>query len=596
MQHNDIRTHIATRLLPSNTARPARAWYQQLTLFLLMGALGSACVVPADPEPTLEPDPLTGIEPAPAPAPVPMPAPAPAPAPGAKPDPAVLVIDRTAHDFGVFHVGAKSDEMVFTVRNGGPKPISGLALHWEQGIGFTVTATTCAGWLEPSAFCTIAVVFAPIHAGAVQTDLVVHASNLVARTTLAGTGAATLRIVNHVAGYQIEVLSDPAGISCGAICEATFTSHEIVLDKGLELAAWSGPCEPITESACLVRLEGDTTVELQFYEPGLLWSENIGYVRSLATDAENNVIAASNYDTKLVKYSPDGDLLWQVETPGDAYDIAVDAHGSIGLVAHEAAMLRKFDGAGNLQWTVETSSFESYARVAFDPSGNLHVAGTIFSWEDGTYSSRIHKYDPSGTLLWTREYASEWQPSITDMAVDQDGNTLVLIHEVVYNDDGGYRISNSLRKYDGDGSFLWMTALLDGASYLAIDTAGNIFLGSYMGVIEKRAPDGNHMWFASMTDLGFAESLAVTPAGDVIALGDRQFGDGASNREIWGIALDGTTGERRGRILIRSDIAEAWGSGIAVDRQGDVIIGGAFYSSGVQEEYWLRKYDGAVFD
>jgi hypothetical protein len=588
MQHHNIRTYIATRLLSSNTARPARGWYRRLALCLLIGTLGAACVVSADPEPVREPYPLPGSDPAPAPAP------APAPTPEAKPDPAVLVIDRTAHDFGLFHVGEKSEEMVFTVRNGGPEPISGLALHWEQGIGFTVTATTCTGWLEPSALCTLAGVFAPVQAGAVQTDLVVQASNLAARTTLAGMGAATLRIVNHVAGYGVEVLSDPAGISCGAICEATFTSHEIVLDKGLfELTAWSGPCEPITESACLLRLEGDTTVELQFYEPGLLWSESIGQVTSVATDAENNVIVSGDYDTGLVKYSPDGDLLWQVETSGDAYDIAVDAHGNIGFFASYEGMLQKRDGAGNLQWTVETSPF-AWASVAFDPSGNLHVAGTIYSWENGTYSGRIHKYDPSGALLWTRDYAAGEQT--WDVAVDQDGNTLVLINEVVYHEDRT-EISSSLHKYDGDGGLLWMTAVFDGANHLAVDTTGNIFLSSYTGdiLIEKRSPDGNHLWFTAMTDLGMAVSLAATPAGDVIVLGHRQFGDGPYDREGSAVELDGTTGERQGRILIRSDIAATWSSGIAVDREGDLIIAGTFDSFGFWES-WLRKYDGAVFD
>jgi outer membrane protein assembly factor BamB len=576
-------TWISDRLLPSNNALlSGRRW---MALLVLMSALGAACQMSAGPEPTPGSDLAAWIEPALALA----------PAASGRPEPAILVIDRTSHDFGQLRVAQSSATTTFTVENTGPKPISGLALHLEQGTGFTVTATTCAGSLDRHAPCTIAVAFAPVHAGPAQAELLVQAGDLAVRATLTGTGAARVRVVNHVAGYGVEVRSEPAGIACGAVCELTVTTHEILLDKGaFDLAAWSGPCEPISESTCLVRLEADTTVELRFFEPGLLWSRTGKFVSALATDAQNHILLSDYRDDSLAKYSPSGATLWQTSAFGTVDKISVDPLGNLGILNWVDGTVQKLDGAGNLQWTIEPSFDEFiYPEIAFDLSGNLYVAGALYSPEEGVSVSRIEKYDPSGALVWTRNSASgPWGGGGTDMAVDQDGNVLILVTEIWYNDVIGTYAVMSLHKYDGDGNLLWTHQELEDTGSLVVDAAGNIFLFRYLGgnLIEKRSPDGTLLWSVPVTSFDYVERLAVTPAGDVIAAGSHLFGD-----EIRAAKIDGATGEQRRSILIRSDVANAWLMDLAVDGQGDVIIGGLF-SGYPRDEYWLRKYDAAIFD
>ncbi|HWN68599.1 MAG TPA: choice-of-anchor D domain-containing protein, partial [Haliangium sp.] len=140
MQKHTIMTRFANRSLPSNTA-----------LLMLISALAAACQSSAGPEPVPGADLAAGL--------------ALAPTAGTRANPASLTIDRASHDFGLLHVAELSAATVFTVHNGGPRPVNGLTLHLTQGAGFTVTATTCASSLAARSTCTIAVAFAPVQVG-----------------------------------------------------------------------------------------------------------------------------------------------------------------------------------------------------------------------------------------------------------------------------------------------------------------------------------------------------------------------------------------------------------------------------------------------
>lgn len=447
-------TWIPDRLLPSNTAL--------LSMLVLMSALGSACQMSAEPEPTPGSDLAAWSESALA------------LAPGGRPD-AILVIDRTAHDFGQVPVAQTGAATVFTVHNTGPKLISGLATHLDQGTGFT-------------------------------------------------------------------------------------------------------------------------TVELQFFEPGLLWHESVEPTMALATDAGRNIIAAGGDFPGLTKYSPDGQILWQTMSFGGVRRISVDASDNIGIIESYTGTLHKLDGAGNVQWTVEPASAEHLRyEAAFDPSGNLYGVGGLVSWDEMTSALRIEKYDPSGVLSWTRDFARGTFAWVDDMAVDPNGNVLLLVSEMLYDDTGWYDTVMSLRKYDGDGNLLWTIQQPLSTSSLDVDPAGNTFLIHYDDHrIEKRAPDGTYLWSVWLADLDIGGTLAVTPAGDVIVRGSREFGDGVHDSEVWAAKIDGATGERRSGIQIRSEVATPGGTALAVDRQGDVVLSGASVAYDV--EWWLRKYDAAIFD
>jgi hypothetical protein len=77
-------------------------------------------------------------------------------------------------DFGAIPVGVRSEPSIVTVRNDGDEEAANLAVRLVDGATDQfLTTTTCGSTLAPSATCTVAVVFAPIRAGASTTKLTI---------------------------------------------------------------------------------------------------------------------------------------------------------------------------------------------------------------------------------------------------------------------------------------------------------------------------------------------------------------------------------------------------------------------------------------
>lgn len=563
-------------------------------LLVLSSALGTACQLPLEPG-------------APAPG-APAPDVPPPPAPDVPPAPGFLVIDRESWDFALIHVTDTSPEMVFTVRNGGPRAISGLVAHLTQDVGFTITATTCAGWLEPSATCTIAVVFAPLLAGPVAADLLVDAGDLRARTTLTGTAAATLRVDNLVQGALVE--SEPAGISCqwyGGSCEIMLTIPEITLhashwsDPGYAL--WDGPCESNDGGPCRVRLDADVTVTLRLFETGLLWYQSGDVPNVLAVDPDDNLIVADIYGYYLFKYSADGALLWQREQTALS-DIAVDASGNLGIV-DQFGVIRKLDGDGDLQWSADVAPGGFWVTaLEIDPDGNLLAAGNV-QISDDEMIVRVQKYSASGALLWTREHAPRPWSYVHGLAVDQDGNVILCGQGQAYVDEDSrfFPEVRFLHKYDRNGDLAWADENAPVTEWVGTGADGDIFVAGpdwslYPGryLIEKRSPDGALVWQAE-EDYTYNNQVTVSPAGDVFSM----TGHGASSDTEPAIRvrkLPGATGAWQPAVWIPPDGDSMLGRDIVVTGSGNVIVGGVSTDpeDNWSEEGWLRAYDAARFD
>lgn len=563
-------------------------------LLVLGSALGTACQLPFEPGAPLPPD-------------VPPPPPPDVP-PDVPPAPGFLVIDRESWDFGLTHVTDTSPEMSFTVRNGGPRAISGLVTHLTQDVGFTITATTCAGWLEPSATCTIAVAFAPLLAGPVEADLLVDAGDLRARTTLTGTAAATLRVDNLVYGALVE--SEPAGISCswyGGACEITLTIPEITLQASLwsdpGYAFWDGPCESNDGGPCRVRLDADVTVALRLFETDLLWYESGDVPNVLAVDPDDNLIVADLYGYYLFKYAADGALLWQREQTALS-DIAVDASGNLGII-DQFGVIQKLDGAGAPQWSADVAPGGFWVgAVEFDPDGNLLAAGTV-QISDSEMFVRVQKYSASGALLWTREHAPRPWSYVHGLAVDQGGNVILSGQGQAHFDEDGsfFPEVRFLHKYDRSGDLTWADENAPVTEWVGVGADGDIFVAgpdwsvySTRYLIEKRAPDGALVWQAA-EDYTYNNQVTVSPAGDVFSMTGHASGyDTAPVIRVR--KLSGATGAWQPALWIPRDGDMMLGRDIVVTASGNVIVGGVTTEpeDNWSEEGWLRAYDAALFD
>ena len=149
---------------------------------------------------------------------------------------------------------------------------------------------------------------------------------------------------------------------------------------------------------------------------------------ALAVDDEGNTIIAGSawagndrgQDYTLLKYDPDGNLLWEQlydgpVTGGDeAKSLALDSEGNIyvtgnsdGYTLFDDVATLKFDPQGNALWVMRydgpTERIDQGAVVATDILGNVIVSGQ----SDGDYLTL--KYSPSPGLTISIEDAKVWE-------------------------------------------------------------------------------------------------------------------------------------------------------------------------------------------
>lgn len=233
---------------------------------------------------------------------------------------------------------------------------------------------------------------------------------------------------------------------------------------------------------------------------------------SLKIDEEDNIYVSgyANEDLVLLKYSPNGDTLWQrsfntnkVWMDIELNFIELDINGNIVLCGNyynqstkEDILVVKYDKDGNLLWSktwnssggnTDMISFQAATdnALALDHSGNIFVTGTVINpnisfGEDVV----ILKYSPDGVLQWQHIYngpANDWDNPLS-IAVDILGDIYVCGFTV--------EIVNSLVpedyltiKLDGNsGNLLWKETFngigdfSDRAYAIGVDKDLNVFV------------------------------------------------------------------------------------------------------------------------
>ena len=148
----------------------------------------------------------------------------------------------------------------------------------------------------------------------------------------------------------------------------------------------------------------------------------------------------SVYDLVIVKYDPNGNVVWAKQageiTSGGNYDISISNGNSYVTGAFSetavlgsysfsvtataypmATFLSKYDNNGNLLWANKATTIGSMPRIypsaiGTDEAGNSYVTGnfsgtatfdTITISGIGGYNLFIVKYDPAGNALWAKQ-------------------------------------------------------------------------------------------------------------------------------------------------------------------------------------------------
>lgn len=272
-------------------------------------------------------------------------------------------------------------------------------------------------------------------------------------------------------------------------------------------------------------------------------------------------------DYGISKLNFAGDTLWTRRYNGNLNSndnfnaLAVDAaenvyatgrvnglYGDIGTV--------KYDSSGNFQWVKTYAGPNGWADegrdIKLDASGNIFVAGSIEASVGQKYL--LLKYNPSGNLLWSREY---------DFAVNDYEDAIALTIDI-----------------NGDPA--------------ATGSCGYITISDYATI--KYNSSGTLQWAkkynASQTSTDALNSIAADKWGNVYAIGRIRSGQVGDEIQIIKYNSAGVKKWEYAKGGISENVEDA-GNAIVVDNNGYIYYTGTMHSTfaGNKREVWCAKLD-----
>ncbi len=327
-------------------------------------------------------------------------------------------------------------------------------------------------------------------------------------------------------------------------------------------------------------------------------SRDEGY--AIAVDSQGSVFAAGRCDsygagfadTFFLKFTADGNLAWQRTWGGSNYEmvygLATDSSGnlyaagstsSFGATITDSFVL-KFSPDGNLLWQKMWggSSMDYSNAVATDSAGNVYVAGYTESMGAGQSDAFWLKYSPAGDLLMQKTWGGSGLDGAFSIKVDGAGNVYLGGDTRSY----GSGTSAFVVKFNSAGDIQWQnawggTAMTDGnfCLGLAVDATGNVYAagrtrnfgaGGEDAILLKYSSSGALLWQKTWGGTGYedAKTVSVDGAGNVYIAGATDgFGAGSgdaylvkfgsSGSMIWQKTWGGTSADAASAIFVESD-------------------------------------------
>ena len=263
----------------------------------------------------------------------------------------------------------------------------------------------------------------------------------------------------------------------------------------------------------------------------------------LAVDNSGNVFvtgwsrstsAYGSEDYLTIKYNSSGAEQWIARYNGplnlidQAASIALDGAGNVHVTGYCLSpstqtdyVTIKYNSDGAQQWMSSfndsTVNGSDIARmVVVDNSGNVYVTGTGNTGHPSGYPDYVTvKYNSSGTQQWVSKYNG---PGNTDdtpysLALDNSGNVYVTGRASV----PGFLYDFATVKYNPSGVQLWekrfngASDLHDGATWVAVDDSGNVYVAGNSMYYTNYASDYVVMKYAQSSPTGVEQASSNIP-------------------------------------------------------------------------------------
>ncbi|MCB8954156.1 MAG: PQQ-binding-like beta-propeller repeat protein [Ardenticatenales bacterium] len=274
-----------------------------------------------------------------------------------------------------------------------------------------------------------------------------------------------------------------------------------------------------------------------------------GQAARIASDASGNVAVVSGpslaRDLAVTSYTASGSFRWRsAVTPATgtfAGDWVVAApNGDFVAVGHNltaggqsiAITMVRYASDGTLLWQVDLArTLPSVARLEVDAGGNVYLA---FSSVGDGQDIQLHKYDPSGNLLWSQVISTGFFANdyATSLALSPDGADVMLTGDIA---GGATWITAAFNATTGVRA--WLVTAAEGVaakdvvvddSHVYVTGQGNVGINSFLTVVAYDRATGARLWRTDKkpTDATGAAGLRmdIAPDGSLVVTGQANRG------------------------------------------------------------------------
>jgi uncharacterized delta-60 repeat protein len=206
------------------------------------------------------------------------------------------------------------------------------------------------------------------------------------------------------------------------------------------------------------------------------------------------ITADGGGDAVLLKFDPDGNLLWERAWGGAQFEsagaVATHSDGSVYVAGRSTSFgpssagvfVLKFDSLGHLVWQRLFDDAAGFEAMAVSPDGSVYTAGSKMRPDSNfsQYDVMVLKLTPAGELAWARTYgAGEVVDARGGMATAVDGS-LYIAGAIQAAKGGIVGISALVLNIAPDGSLLFGKQCCgkngDTGEGIAVATDGTVLL------------------------------------------------------------------------------------------------------------------------